>query len=127
MSDSPPSFDIPARPERHYPGAGGVEYQGETVFGLTPASARSDDDLVALVEEVLAAEAYTHGDWFDLPMTLFLVHDAEAGTVFRVGVRDGRVDLHVLPATESAGLRAFYERLSRATDVEWTVECRTDG
>jgi hypothetical protein len=121
-----PTFTIPQRPTRRYPYQGGVEYEGETVFGLEPRRDRSDADLAALVEDVLSTEPYTYGDWFDLPMPLYLVHDEGTGDVFRVGVRDGRVELHVLPATESAGLRALYERLRAASDGEWRVECHTD-
>lgn len=121
-----PSFDIPARPRRRYPYSGGVEYEGETVFTLTPADERADEYLTQLVERVVE-ESYTYGDWFDLPMPLFLVHDDETGDVFRVAVRDGGVELHVLPATESAGLRRFYDRLVEESDTTWCVECRTES
>lgn len=121
-----PSFDIPAWPRRHYPYSGGVEYEGETVFTLTPAEQRSDDALTRLVEDVVA-DAYTYGDWFDLPMPLFLVRDDRTGDVFRVSVRDGTVELHVLPATESEGLRRFYDRLVTESGVDWHVECRVES
>ncbi|MFB6189072.1 MAG: hypothetical protein ABEI57_04240 [Halapricum sp.] len=121
-----PSFDIPVRPQRRYPYSGGVEYEGETVFTLQPSRNRADETLRDLVEGVLRADPYTYGDWFDLPMTLFLVHDGETGDVFRLSIRDGVVELHVLPATESAGLRRFYERLDAASDVAWHVDCRAE-
>lgn len=124
-----PDFEIPARPERRYPRHGGVEYDGQTVFTLRPADDREDrddDDLTGLVESVLSQSPYTYGDWFDLPMPLLLVHDEETGDTFRVAVRDGAVELHVLPATGSAGLRALYDRLSAVDGVEWSVSLRTD-
>lgn len=144
-----PSFAIPQRPERRYPRGGGLTYEGTTVFVLTPEAtpedtgnatkAASDADrdawLRSLVERVLDADPYTYGDWFDLPMPVFLVHDRETSDVFRVAVRGGKVEFHVLPETDSVGLCALYERLCAATgneagdtiDVTWRVECRTDG
>jgi hypothetical protein len=118
-----PSFDIPARPQRRYPYSGGVEYEGETVFTLTPTEDRDEEALMGLVESIVT-DAYTYGDWFDLPMPLFLVHDDETGDVFRVAIRDGTVELHVLPATESEGLRRFYDRLLEESRMSWHVECR---
>lgn len=122
-----PSFDIPSRPERRFPYSGGVEYEGETAFRLRPSRDRADDDLQAMVEAVVAGESYTYGDWLDLPMPLYLVHDEETGDVFRVVVRDGAVELHVLPETESAGLRRFYEELVARSDPEWTVDSRVES
>jgi hypothetical protein len=122
---SEPAFDIPQRPERRYPADGGVRYEGQTVFTLTPLQPTEDEALAALVEEVLAADPYTYGDWFDLPMPLFLVHDHDTGDTFRVAVRDGSVELHVLPATDSAGLKGLYDRLRAASDGGWDVSCRT--
>jgi hypothetical protein len=117
-------FHVPERPTRRYRRDGGVEYVGGTVFSLAPAADRSDDELATLVERVLAAEAYRYGDWFDLPMPLYLVHDDGTHDTFRVSVRDGRVELHVLPETDSAGLRAFHGRLAEHGD--WTVERRVE-
>jgi hypothetical protein len=57
-------------------------------------------------------------------MPLYLVHDDTTHDTFRVSVRDGRVRLHVLPETESAGLRAFFERLE--DHGEWAVERRVE-
>lgn len=123
--DDTPTFAIPRRPKRRYPRRGGVEYEGETVFSVTPEDDYEDRKLAALVEDVLESGPYSHGDWFDLPMPLYLVHDEETGDTFRVSVRDGVVEFHVLPATESAGLRAFYERLVGQTAGGWSVEYRT--
>lgn len=123
-----PSFDIPVRPERHFPGTGGVEYRGGTVFELSPATAEGDfddQDLVEVVDEVLASGPYQFGDFHELPMPLWLVRDRETGDAFRVAVRGGDVQLHVLPRTEAPGLRAFYDRLVAATDdVDWRVAAR---
>ncbi|MFB6074634.1 MAG: hypothetical protein ABEJ89_06450 [Haloarculaceae archaeon] len=121
---SDPSFAIPARPQRRYPAAGGVEYEGSTLFALTPAAGVGD--CRALVETVLAAETYRSGEFHDLPMPLWLVRDDETGDVFRVSIRDGAVRLHVLPETESAGLARFYERLVAVSDADWQVERRVD-
>lgn len=126
MSDEP-SFDIPTHPDRRFPRGGGVEYDGGTVFSLVPDPDRSDERLVELIEQVLDAGPYTYGDWFDLPMPLYLVYDRETGDVFRVVVRDGAVEFHVLPETEPAGLRGLYDRLCEAADAGWRVERRTDG
>ena len=122
--DAARRFHIPERPTRTYPRDGGVEYVGGTVFSLSPAADHGDDALVAVVEAVLSAGEYRWGDWFDLPMPLYLVHDDTTHDTFRVSVRDGRVRLHVLPGTESAGLRAFFERLG--DHGEWAVERRVE-
>ena len=164
-----PSFDIPARPERHFPGTGGVEYRGGTVFELVPAAEEvagaendetseadrtqanrpdadrteanrpdanrsdtdhpdadlADADLVQTVDEVLGAGPYQYGDFHELPMPLWLVRDRETGDAFRVAVRNGEVQLHVLPRTDAPGLRAFYERLEAASeDHGWRVRTR---
>ncbi|MFB6164027.1 MAG: hypothetical protein ABEJ31_02615 [Haloarculaceae archaeon] len=125
--EAEPRFAIPSRPERRYPRGGGVEYDGATVFSLLPSPERGDDGLRALLEGVLAGDRYTYGDWFDLPMPLYLVHDEGTGDVFRVAVRDGRVELHVLPATEPPGLRGLYQRLCDADEsLTWRVECRVE-
>jgi hypothetical protein len=126
MTARDPSFAIPGRPEREYPRGGGVEYKGETVFVCTPDADRSDSDLESLVTDVLAVDTYRSGDFMELPMPLYLVRDEGTGDVFRVTVRDGSVRLHVLPETDSEGLRRFYERLREVADCEWTVACRTD-
>lgn len=126
-SEGETEFAIDSRPRRRYPRAGGVEYEGETVFALAPTPERSNGELQRLLEDVLAGESYTYGDWFDLPMALYLVHDERTGDVFRVAIRDGRVQLHVLPATESAGLRRLYDRLRDSGEVEeWAVERQTE-
>ena len=119
--DTGPDFTIPEHPERRYPRAGGVEYEGGTVFLLTPDGEWSEPELASLVESVLAAEDYRYGDWFDLPLPLYLVHDEATNDTFRVAVRDGHVELHVRPNTTSAGLRALYDRLVDATDESWRV------
>ena len=121
-----PAFEIPVRPERRYPYDEGVTYDGSTVFHLTPADDRSERALVDLVEGVLSAAPYRFGDYYDLPMPVYLVRDDKTGDVFRVSVRDGRVGLHVLPATGSAGLQAFFERLVERADTEWQVDCRSE-
>ena len=121
-----PAFDIPARPERRYPSVGGVEYEGGTRFDLEPE--RSDEAPVRThVEAVLEAGPYRYGDFHELPMPLYLVRDDGTGDVFRVAVRAGSVRLHVLPATEPAGLRAFYERLTAATAYGWSVSRTVDA
>ena len=53
-----------------------------------------------------------------------IVHDDETGDVFRVAVRNGQIEFHVLPATEAPGLRALYDRLVAADDRSWQVDCR---
>lgn len=119
--DDDPTFAISTPPERRYPRGGGVEYEGETVFSVRPTVDFDDDALAAVVESVLDAGPYRYGDWFDLPMPLYLVHDDDTGDTFRVAVRDGAVEFHVLPATDSAGLRGLYRRLTDATDSSWSV------
>lgn len=120
-----PSFAIPSHPERTYPYSGGVEYEGETVFRLTPDEERSNGDLDDIVGEILDTDRYRYGDFFNLPMPLYLVRDESTGDVFRLSIRNGEIRLHVLPNTESEGLRALYERLDARTDVEWRVDCET--
>lgn len=120
-----PTFEIPGHPRRRY-SRQTVEYEGETVFELHPTPETETERLTRLVERVLAEEPYRYGDWFELPMPLFLVHDGETGDTFRVAVRDGRVEFHVLPETDSAGLRALYERLQEASGRSWRVDCRHD-
>jgi len=117
---SEPPFHIPARPERRFSRTT-VEYEGEVAFVCRPAD---HDDPEALVRAVLEAGPYRYGDWFDLPMPLFLVHDDVTADTFRVAVRDGAVEFHVLPETGEAGLRALYDRLVARSDCAWHVERR---
>jgi hypothetical protein len=123
---SEPSFTIPAHPQRNFPARGRLEYEGETVFRLTPVEEADAEPLESLVEAVLDEGPYRSGDFLELPMALWLVRDDETADVFRVSIRDGAVRLHVLPATESAGLRRFYDRLVERSGGDWRVECRTD-
>lgn len=122
--DDTPTFAIPEPPVRRYPRRGGVEYEGQTVFSLTPADPLDDPELASLVRSVLEGDPYRYGDWFDLPMPLYLVHDDGTGDTFRVAVRDGDVELHVLPDTEPEGLRRLYDRLVDASETTWYVERR---
>jgi hypothetical protein len=124
--EEPPTFAIPKRPTRRYRRRGGVEYDGETVFSLLPKIDRDAGTLRGLVERILDGEPYRYGDWFDLPMPLYLVHDDRTEDTFRVAVRDGAVELHVLPETSADGLRAFYRRVEERSDTGWEVTCRTD-
>lgn len=124
MTDGP-SFVIPAHPERRFPYSGGLEYEGGTVFHLSPRPARSTDRLTALIERVLSEGPYRYGDFLTLPMPLYLVRDDETGDVFRVTVRNGEVRFHVLPETEPAGLQALYARLDARMGADWTVDRRT--
>lgn len=123
---SEPSFSIPARPQRRFPSRGGVEYEGGTTFRLTPEAEHDGDALESLVEALLADGPYRSGDFLELPMVLWLVRDEETTDVFRVSIRDESVRLHVLPETESRGLRRFYDRLRDRTTCSWDVACRTD-
>ena len=129
MSDASPgpSFEIPHPPERRYSRHAGLEYGGGTVFSLTPAGDIGNDELDALLVGVLDGAAYTYGDWFDLPMALYSVHDTATGDVFRAAVRDGAIEFHVLPETDPAGLHGLYRRLVAASDTEWQVERRVDA
>ncbi len=125
VADSNPSFSIPHRPRRTYPRQGGVRYEGETIFRLSPDADCSEEHLTALVTEVLSGDPYTYGDWFDLPVPMYLVRDHERDTTFRVVVRYDSVELHVLPDTCSSGLRSMYRRLSDCSDVAWSVSCES--
>jgi len=123
-----PSFDIPARPTRRFPHDSGVEYEGGTEFELRPDREYTEPELATTVTELLAAGPYRYGDFHDLPMQLWLVRDEGTSDVFRVAVRDGTVRLHVLPTTEPAGLRRFYDRLCAADpSVSWAVDRWVDG
>jgi hypothetical protein len=122
---SEPSFTIPARPRRHYPYSGGVEYEGQTIFRLVPADDCSNDELAAALEQTLAAGPYRYGDFYNLPMALYLVRDEETADVFRASVRDGRIRLHVLPETDSAGLQGLYTRLVERTGDSYRVQVET--
>lgn len=123
MSEQEPTFTIPHRPQRRYPRSGGVTYEGETIFRLSPDADREEEHLADLVEGVLAGDAYTFGDWFDLPAPVYLVHDDELDTTFTAVVRNGSVELHVLPDTSSEGLAALYRRLAAASETDWSVAC----
>ncbi|AWB27061.1 hypothetical protein [Halococcoides cellulosivorans] len=112
-------FASVARPERHFAG-GSVEYVGETVFALRPAD--PVDDLDGVVTDTLGTERYVAGDWFDLPATVYFVHDTVTGDVLRVGVRADRIDLHALPDTGVATLRALTERIDRTAETAFDVE-----
>jgi len=120
-----PSFSIPARPRRRYPYSGGVEYEGQTIFRLLPDQSLSAERLDELLEATLESGPYQYGDFLNLPLTLYLARDDETSDVFRVSIRDGCIRLHVLPETDSAGLRAFYDRLTDRTDTDWRVDCQT--
>jgi hypothetical protein len=120
-------FAIPDRPDRHFPSAGGMEYEGGTVFVLEPKPAAEEAALADLVASLLADGPYQFGDFHDLPMPLWLVRDSDTGDAFRVAVRDSTVRLHVLPRTEPPGLRGFYRRLAERTDAKWDTDRRTDG
>lgn len=119
---SSPSFAIPARPTRRFR-RDGLEYEGEVLFTCRPEGS-PERDLGELAAAALAEGPYRYGDFLDLPMALYLVRDEGTGDVFRVSVRDGAIRLHVLPATEPAGLRAFYDRLVDRSSVAWNVERR---
>jgi hypothetical protein len=123
VTDDPP-FEIPARPERRFSRTT-VRYDGNVEFTLTPAEGDTNQ-IEKLVSEVLDTGPYRYGDWSDLPMALFLVHDDATHDTFRVSVRDGTVTLHVLPETGSAGLRALYDRLVRASNCTWSVDRRVE-
>lgn len=125
MTDDAPTFEIPRRPKRTYPYDGGVEYEGGTIFRLSPAPDFADDELRTLVEEVLGGRRYTFGDWFDLPAPVYLVHDERHSTAFRVVIRYGAVELHVLPETAGEALRQIYARLCEESECVWRVECET--
>lgn len=128
MTDDAPTFDIPRRPERRFPQKGGVEYRGGTVFRLAPDAETPDGELATLVEGVLDGDRYTYGDWFELPKPVYLVHDRRHATAFRVVIRHGAVEFHVLPETASAALETLYGRLCDESDCAWRVECETtDG
>lgn len=123
---STPDFAIPERPALSHERHGGMHYEGGCVFELVPRGL-GHDELAALLRETLSTGPYRYGDWFDLPMPLFLVHDAGSNDVFRVGVRDGRVELHIRPQTSPDGPRRLYERLVDATGCAWAVRTRTTG
>lgn len=123
MADEP-TFEIPVHPTRRYTGRT-VRYEGEVVFTLTP-SQLEPKRIEPLLARVLKSGPYRYGDWFDLPMAVFLVHDDETRDTFRVSIRDGAVALHVLPETTPAGLRAIYDRLVHTSDCAWTVDRRVD-
>ncbi|WP_276302333.1 hypothetical protein [Halorussus lipolyticus] len=125
MTEETPRFEIPCRPDRVYPSDGGVEYEGGTAFRLSPDADLSDDELGTLVEEILTADRYTYGDWFELPKPVYLVHDEEHSTAFRVVVRYGTVEFHVLPETVPEALRELYTRLWKAAESAWCVERET--
>lgn len=117
-----PSFAIPARPTRQFH-RDGLEYEGEVLFVCRPDSS-PEKDAERLVAAVLTDGPYRYGDFLDLPMALYLVRDEETGDVFRVSVREGTVRLHVLPATDPPGLRAFYDRLAARSRTAWEVDRR---
>ena len=124
MSDEP-SFEIPVHPERHYPAGGGIKYEGQTVFSLHADPPLSQTTLQAHLHATLDDDVYTYGERDGLPAPVYLVHDRERRTVFRVVIRDGRLELHVLPNTDEKTLRGVFERFCERDGVSWTVECRT--
>lgn len=125
MTDDDSTFRIPQHPTRRYRRHSGVEYDGGTVFSVRPSREFDEATLVELVRSILDRPPYRYGDWFDLPMPLYLVHDDVTGDTFRVAIRDGIVELHVLPETEPDGLRAFYDRLVANSEGDWTVARRS--
>ena len=121
MADEDPSFEIPAYPRRVFSRTG-VEHDGKTAFTLTPDA---DCDPFSAVDRIGTDERYVFGDWFDLPMPVYLVYDREVSTVFRVVIYAGSVELRVLPSTDPQGLAAFYRALRTESGCEWSVECET--
>ena len=120
-----PDFTIPSRPRREYDRAGRLSYEGQTLFRLEPDDSATNGELQTLLDRVLEAGPYRHGDFLDLPMLIYLVRDETTGDVFRVSIRDGTIRLHVLPETESPGLRRLFERLREGADYEWAVHRET--
>ena len=118
-SGDEPQFAI-THPERSHSRAGGMSYEGGTVFTFAP---RRPGELTEQVLDLLESGPYSYGDWFDLPMPLFLVHDDDSDDTFRLGVRDDHVELHVRSATSPAGVAAFHDRL---TDRVGGVELRRE-
>lgn len=117
-------FAVPSRPTRRYLSGGGLRYEGGTTYTLSPDPPREEDDLSRLLEGVLDGNAYRYGNWMELPMPVYLVHDDRTNDTFRVAVRDGTIEFRVLPETDPAGLRALYDRIDAASDTVWLVECR---
>lgn len=111
-------------PRRQFDSDGTLSYEDGTVIALAPAVERTDEVLAALVADVLVEGPYRHGDFLELPMPVWLVRDEETGDVFRVSIRDGTVQLHLLPETGPAGLRRLRDRLAARTGSEWTVTDR---
>jgi hypothetical protein len=127
-SDGP--FENLQHPERTFQRAGGMQYEGATVIELRRTAEDVDETALAtLAREVLVEGPYRFGDWFDLPLPVFLVHDDRTGDTFRVAVRDDAVELHVRSATGAEGLRRFRDRLVAAdgstVTADWQVTRRT--
>ncbi|WP_181686915.1 hypothetical protein [Halorhabdus salina] len=124
MADEP-AFTIESRPQRKYDRAGRLSYEGTMIFRLEPVGGLSDSALRKHLDSVLDDGPYQYGDFLDLPMVVYLVNDEETGDVFRASIRDGAIRLHVLPETESAGLRQCFERLQDHTEDGWNVDSQT--
>jgi hypothetical protein len=125
--DDDPFADL-QHPERTFSRAGGMQYEGATVIKLRPGTGSADEaTLAALTREVLGEGPYRFGDWFDLPLPVFLVHDDGTGDTFRLAVREDAIELHVRSATDAEGLRAFRDRLAAAhgSTADWQVTRRT--
>lgn len=112
-------FNIPVHPIRSYD-SDTITTRGGTVFSLVPET--DQVDIPDTVDQVLESSTYVVGDWFELPRPVYLVRDAERGTIFRVVVADESVDIHVLPSTTADGIAAFYNGLCEESDQPWTVE-----
>lgn len=128
-SDDGPFADL-QHPERTFPRAGGMQYEGATVIELRPRTGPADEAaLAAVAREVLADGPYRFGDWFDLPLPVLLVHDDGTSDTFRLAVREDAIELHVRSATSAAGLRAFRDRLVAAhgstATADWQVTRRS--
>lgn len=115
-----PAFEIPDRPERRYT-RGGVKYVGGVAFHLEPGPGLSARELDDLLGEVFERDRYVPCDWFDFPRPVYLVHDRQVSTAFRVVARTGRLELHALPSTDPVGLRSLYDEVTAATDGQWSV------
>lgn len=112
-------FDV-ERPDRRVAN-GSVEYVGETIFALRPDGDEIDDH-ESVVATALGADRYVAGDWFDLPATVYLVHDTATTDVARVAVRSDRIELHALPNTGVETLQALRNRLANAAETTLSVE-----
>lgn len=112
-------FEIPQRPYREFTPGGRATMRDSIRFELHPSG--KSVCLNTLIDRVLEDEHYTAIPWNGFPAPVYLVHDEQTASAFRVIVFEENIAIDVLPKTSEAGLARFYRSVTSATHGEWDI------